>query len=507
MDKRPGLAFFLSITLLLAVPFIQAQEMSNSIEVGNVAAPAGSINVSVPVLMSNNETIAGFQFTMNYSTSFLILKDVTATGRMPNVTIIFSNQPPLAEIAALDANGVSPGNGTIMNIIFDVNASAAPGTYLLVISGFLATNFAASLISFNETDGVFNVTQDNDGDGFGLPQDCNDGNSTVYPGAAEEWGTGVDSNCDSLSCVMKTDYNASAGCSATTFIANNDSDLASYAIDYGFDGSNYKNLKINYNVNMTNIDVHSPCTITLKDGIVLNAQNVCVDGRNGVNDNGGYEIRASRAAILSQLGDADLGSGSVVNVTEIRVEGLKTAKIGSSSDGYVKKLTIISTGDAGTSTAIIKEGSIISADNVTIQAAKDAVVGIGTILNAKKLVLISTGNFSTSDALVKQNAEIKAEDIYMSSSRQTKLGVSTEINATGSVTLVSTGTATGSEASVEKSSSVLAGAMNMTSGNKASIGIGVYVNVTGNFHMQGTQCSVAGSAVIDASSTTGNCLP
>ncbi len=43
------------------------------------------------------------------------------------------------------------------------------------------------------------IAVDNDGDGFHVPADCHDGNSSIYPGAPEILCNGVDENCNGLS--------------------------------------------------------------------------------------------------------------------------------------------------------------------------------------------------------------------------------------------------------------------------------------------------------------------
>ena len=72
---------------------------------------------------------------------------------------------------------------------------------------------AAALLSLTAVGGCFKVVQpmygvvapmdtsadsaiDEDGDGWGFDEDCDDDNPEVFPGAEETPGDGVDSNCD-----------------------------------------------------------------------------------------------------------------------------------------------------------------------------------------------------------------------------------------------------------------------------------------------------------------------
>jgi hypothetical protein len=46
------------------------------------------------------------------------------------------------------------------------------------------------------------VLPDEDGDGFLLGADCDDGDSTIYPGQVDRWIDGVDSNCDGIDALV-----------------------------------------------------------------------------------------------------------------------------------------------------------------------------------------------------------------------------------------------------------------------------------------------------------------
>jgi len=57
--------------------------------------------------------------------------------------------------------------------------------------------------------GVIRVCPDADGDGFDQSEDCDDGNSSIHPGADETCDDGVDNDCDGQAdegCVVCTDF-------------------------------------------------------------------------------------------------------------------------------------------------------------------------------------------------------------------------------------------------------------------------------------------------------------
>jgi hypothetical protein len=80
--------------------------------------------------------------------------------------------------------------------------------------------------------GTHDFCNDSDGDGYTPPQDCNDANPAINPGASEECGDGIDNNCNGVAdenCTVCTDndgdtYFAQAGCG--TAVDCNDFDSA-----------------------------------------------------------------------------------------------------------------------------------------------------------------------------------------------------------------------------------------------------------------------------------------
>ena len=313
-------------------------------------------------------------------------------------------------------------------------------------------------------------------------------------------------------CAMRTDYDE-AGCNGT-FQAFSTADLATYVgTDFGRNGgSTYQNLKIMADLTDDQLDIESPCTITLLDDVVLAADFVSLDGREGVNDDNGYEIHAVRGCVLSERQNAGLGAGSVVVADELTVEAHKTAKVGQSSDvDLTGALTVRSTGDLSSSNAIIKSGSTVEAGSVRVEASRSAHVGENVDVTAGGAVeAVSTGDVSGSKAGLKQGSTVDAGSLFVSASREAKLGQSSTVITSGEVVVISTGSATGSLAIVKSGAATTAGTdMDLVSGNKATIGQNTTVTVTGDLEMTAqspSKCTIKASATITAGSTSGNCF-
>ncbi len=290
-----------------------------------------------------------------------------------------------------------------------------------------------------------------------LPEECDDGNTVD--------GDGCSSTCqiEATVCEIKTDYTPGVACASSTVVVNNDAELDAYLTDFGFNGSKYQNLNLNYDVARTNINIHSPCKIKLKGNVVLTGDNICLDGRAGVKDNNGYTANAASVTILSELGPAGFGQGSAVNAGELTISGLKTVKIGKNSQVNVTgAVRVISTGDLPRSDAVIRQGATVNAGSLVVEASRGAIIGKNVELNLSgEASVTSTGNYANSHAKIKQGAVVSANSL------------------------------------------------NMTSGNKASLKKNTSITTTGNFHMQAAspnKCAIAGSATINAGSTSGNCF-
>lgn len=387
-------------------------------------------------------------------------------------------------------------NSTFSSVVFDEGKTQQEGTS--TIFGFFPP--ACKLVESNVT------VEDEDEDGFNSSVDCDDTDATIFPGAFDFWGDGIDQNCDALSCGIQSDYAYS--CSSETFVADDDAELSAYLVDYGLESGQYKKLKINYNVNQTNVEIHSPCKITFAQNIQLTGESVCIDGREGVVDGGNFDVEADLVAFLSEQGDVNTGQGSEISSEQLTIDALKLAQIGASTTSDMGNITILSRGDFSSGQAVIKQSSSIIADRVTIQANREAKIGDGVVLSGNALAMTSNGSATSSDVLISQNSDIHVTSLVMSAYRLAKIGTGVEVVA-NQVIMDATGPLSGTEVRVNQDAVVDASVMNMTSEKKAFVGTDAVVNVTNNFHMEAESagdCTIKASAAITAGSESGNCL-
>ena len=153
-----------SIFILASILSVLAVNQVNQITAGNMTSSPGATNISIPILMDNNESVAGFQFDIGY-TSFLIYRGYQLTSRMPNASVVVNNDTDgVLKIAGLIPEQIAPGNGSILELIFDVNSSAVSGEYPVNFSNLILGNVIAEPVNATPEEAVFTVVSDSDND-------------------------------------------------------------------------------------------------------------------------------------------------------------------------------------------------------------------------------------------------------------------------------------------------------------------------------------------------------
>jgi hypothetical protein len=159
MKSRKLFIFLFLGIVLLTILSIQAIIILNG---ASVKVIKGASDLSYPIYLNNTEPIVGFQVIINYSTDFLIIKDILATSRLPNATIVFNDEPPIVKISVLvnnETDKILQGNGAILNIIFDINESAVPNNYTINFSDIILVDINTTIFSTEISDGNFEITE------------------------------------------------------------------------------------------------------------------------------------------------------------------------------------------------------------------------------------------------------------------------------------------------------------------------------------------------------------
>jgi len=154
------------VFILLVSLTIVAQITSNAVFTEDKTVLQNTTDVYVLVLFDNNESVAGFQFQLNYP-SEVEFKELQLTNRLSeaNTTIeVNSSTLGVLKIAAISEPGISSGNSSILEVVFDIPYDAEPGSYNISFSSVILANISASSLDKEVAGGIFTILADSDYD-------------------------------------------------------------------------------------------------------------------------------------------------------------------------------------------------------------------------------------------------------------------------------------------------------------------------------------------------------
>ena len=146
--------FFVLIAGLAGILIIANEEIL-IISLENVNASAGTQNLEVPINFDNNVTVYGIQFSVPHDND-LIFKNISLTSRTEGAIVDANDVDGEILIAAVKEDGISAGNGTILNLVFDVSASAN-GTYPLNVTNGLILDISTDSYLFESVPGNVSI--------------------------------------------------------------------------------------------------------------------------------------------------------------------------------------------------------------------------------------------------------------------------------------------------------------------------------------------------------------
>jgi MYXO-CTERM domain-containing protein len=190
--------------MLLALPSVEA---ANVLTAQDTSAAAGDTDVTVSIVLSNDETMRGYQFELAYDEAAFEVTAISRGSYGADMSLFAysgkgSGSLMVLSSALSETEDLTAGSGTLVDITFDVDSSAGAGDYVLDLFGVVLADPDGLALASEEVDGTFTVTVaepvDEDGDGYTSKEDCDDTDADVYPGAPEIPDDGIDQDCDGV---------------------------------------------------------------------------------------------------------------------------------------------------------------------------------------------------------------------------------------------------------------------------------------------------------------------
>ena len=152
----------LAAAFLLATIWVIADiEFAATMVITNQNTVANSTNIQIPITLENNNTIYGIQFEIYHNTTDLIYKNVLTTNRTTNATIENKYYQERIRLALVTDAGITPGNGTILNLIFDVNETAQNSSVILNATELLVLDMNIEPVLTNTIHGNITIISNN----------------------------------------------------------------------------------------------------------------------------------------------------------------------------------------------------------------------------------------------------------------------------------------------------------------------------------------------------------
>ncbi len=151
MKKKVLLLAILLMYLTFSLGFAQ----NDTIKVIGTSAKLGSSDNVVTIEMANSQPIMGIELTLLYPLG-LEVSQINLISRASDMSVEEDN--PLGQLTIIIfgfGETILPGDGPIVEVIFDVALNASPGNYALNLNDVLAANTYAEKVTIEPIDGTF----------------------------------------------------------------------------------------------------------------------------------------------------------------------------------------------------------------------------------------------------------------------------------------------------------------------------------------------------------------
>ena len=261
-------------------------------------------------------------------------------------------------------------------------------------------------------------------------------------------------------CQTKTDYNSNFTCSNNMFVASNMSDLQSYQSNFGQSGTQYRNLRIAFALSGSEFLIHSPCKISIAEGLTHNVTRLCLDGKKEVKIEPRTIVMSDKIHILSMDGHSIVQDSSVLQANELEVFATGKTHINQGARLSIQNSArVVSTYQGDVYTGVRwGPGSVAEANGFTL-------IGYGVI------------NFN-----------------------------SMSLTARGALSVESKGARANNKVNIVQRSNIRGGSVSIVSGNGFEMRSRSFLRAEQNAHVAAMGCLVQRNTTIEASTYSGSCL-
>ena len=174
--KKYPLLFLVILSLTGVMAYI-------TITGGYAKSIPGATEVPYPIYSNNDEPFSGFQVDVNYDPNYLTYSRIEPSSLISSPVFVINDETPgfLKIIAVSEGGEIPPRDEKIFDIIFDVDAEAVSGEYLINLSDFLAANIDVTILISEAAGGIFEIVKPYEFE-F-LPPITNTGEFTLQDGA------------------------------------------------------------------------------------------------------------------------------------------------------------------------------------------------------------------------------------------------------------------------------------------------------------------------------------
>ena len=258
-------------------------------------------------------------------------------------------------------------------------------------------------------------------------------------------------------CPAKTDY-VERSCAGRPYMAKNRAQLDAYLQNFGLSGSNYKDLKVIFNL-QRGVTIHSPCRIDIR-GMAHKVGNTCIDGRKGVSIGRDGVLMGQKLHLVSSEGSVIISHGVNIEVASFSVYGKKDIH-------FNRGVRLVSSGDVSMTSETTGSQSV----GVRLGPGSEVMAGGDVMVMGHGIVNLS-GNF---------------------------------IKAQGDVQVTSRGNAVRHRIGVNRGMTLKGEDIRLVAGNELKVSTRAKVMASGVLQLAGRGCTIQEQAVLQGSSYEGNC--